>query len=98
VLETPCELIDRDHEHEVEEELEPRGRTLPFLVGSDPWRLEQRPLGWAMRARRALGRWPICDAHCTSLRRKGHASRNGSHARTQLGCLATADELYFEQL
>jgi hypothetical protein len=26
VLEAPGQLIDRDHEHEVEEELEPRGK------------------------------------------------------------------------
>jgi hypothetical protein len=54
VLEAPCELIDRDDEHEVEEELEPGGRALPFLLASDPWRLVQRPLDGTMRARRAL--------------------------------------------
>jgi hypothetical protein len=63
VLEAPGELIHRDHEHKVEDELEPRGRALPFVRASEPWRLVQRPLDWAMCAGRILGGWLVRDAH-----------------------------------
>ena len=44
MLKPPRDLIDRDHEHEVEEELEPGSWTFPFVRPSDPWRFEERPL------------------------------------------------------
>ena len=72
VLQAPGELIDRDHEHEVEEELEPRRRARPFVRASNR--------GGSYRGR-STGRWvpgALSDAGLFAMRIVGCRSKRSA--------------------